>query len=57
MNNINPEISIIIEDFNGECSKRYTFDTSDNTNTLTNLSVLKAIYLPALALFLRLILA
>ena len=35
MNNINPAISIIIEDFNGECSKRYSFDTSDNTITST----------------------
>ena len=33
MNNIdslNPAISIITGDFNGKCSKCYSFDTSDN---------------------------
>ena len=41
VNSFNPAISIITADFNGKCSKWYSFDTSDNigkeldTTTLT----------------------
>ena len=30
INSLNPAISIITGDFNGKCSKWYSFDTSDN---------------------------
>ena len=30
INSLNPSISIITGDFNGKCSKWYSFDTSDN---------------------------
>ena len=30
INSLNPEISIITGDFNGKCSKWYSFDTRDN---------------------------
>ena len=30
INSLNPAISIITGDFNGKCSKRYSFDTNDN---------------------------
>ena len=30
INSLNPAISIITRNFNGKCSKRYSFDTSDN---------------------------
>ena len=71
INSLNPAILIIAGYFNGKCSKWYSFDTSDNIgkelNTITltigytqiidKPTILQTIYLPALNLFLHLILA
>ena len=70
INGLNPAISIITGYFIGKYSKWYPFDTSDHvgkeldtiTSTvdilklLTNLRILQTIHLPALTLFLHLIL-
>ena len=39
INSLNPAISIITGDFNGKCSKWYSFDTSDNLRNLIPLNL------------------
>ena len=66
---LNPVTLIIPEDFNEKCSKRYSFDRSDNIgkelDTITSTAgysqiidktIFQTIHLPALTLFLHLIL-
>ena len=47
INSFNPTVSIIAEDFNVKCSKKYSFDARDNMRKGLNITI-QTIHLPAL---------